>query len=264
MNNQFLMSDFIIGSSSACLASLCVYPIDVIKTQIQVNSVNKRTNVTTINVIRDILKTQGFRGFYRGFTPNLLTYPIFWGIFFELGKKPIFPSTGYKYGDKFLISTCSGIIASVLTNPLFVFKVKVQTENLKGNVKQSYPQLAKSIYNAEGIRGYYKGLGATLLNNTKLGLQMPLVDYLSEKTNSVTIGSAVGKIASSAIFYPMDLIRTNQRESKTKLPLMDITKNIYKTNGLLGFYRGLVIYTAMTGPNFILMMIFRDKLTNMI
>lgn len=242
---------------SSSLASLSVYPIDVIKTQYQIDNIKSQNNCIK-TIVTNIVKKQGINGFYRGITPNLLSYPIFWSIFFSL-KKIEYQPTNHKYLNEFINSCGHGAIASIITNPLFVFKTRVQCEIITGN-KYTYPQMVHSIYQQEGLRGYYKGLNATLLNSFKLGIQMPLMYHIEEKTGNVWLASAVSKTFSSTIFYPFDLIRTVQRESQKNLSLTNIVKNIYQRNGIRGFFSGLFLYNLMTGPNFVLMMGFSKYL----
>jgi hypothetical protein len=52
----------------------------------------------------------------------------------------------------------------------------------------------------------------------------------------------------------MDLIRTQQRSNDAKVSIFDVIKKIYRTAGLLGFYRGIVLYNSVSVPQFIIMM----------
>ena len=285
--------DLITSIFSASLAVVITYPIDVIKTQFQVTlkGSESRSNLFTLkgseshsnlftrlkhknpkganvtSLTKDLYQQRGLYGFYRGVGSSLMTYPIFWGLYFQT-KKIKWEPTNYKYGDKFIIASGSGIVASIITNPLFVIKTRFQTDNLKTHsnspIKKSYTNLIKSIYHHEGIGGYYKGLLPTLLNNTKLGVQFPLYDYLKEQTDSVLISSGLAKTLASTIFYPLDLIRVNQRDLVEKLSIRDAVKQIYKKSGPIGFYRGVMLYNFVNGSGFVLMMLIKDKLDRLV
>ncbi|ODV98591.1 hypothetical protein PACTADRAFT_64731 [Pachysolen tannophilus NRRL Y-2460] len=56
------------GYSMWCTA----YPIDVIKTKLQSDNLNNPKYKTSLHVIKDIYKTTGYRGFFKGFVPTLL------------------------------------------------------------------------------------------------------------------------------------------------------------------------------------------------
>jgi hypothetical protein len=108
------------------------------------------------------------------------------------------------------------------------------------------------------MRGFYKGFALTLANNSKLCLQFPLYDKLKSKTDSVVVSSMLSKIISSTIYYPTDLIRTNQRNMKNNLNMFETAKNLYKVGGCRGFYNGVVLYNMVSIPSFIVMMMVKE------
>lgn len=253
--------DFLKGSASSAMAYTIVYPIDVVKVQYQ-------CQVTTVKfsaqeLIRNIIKEQGVKGFYKGYCANLFTYPIFWGAYFESSK--------YLNFNPVMNTFVAACIGSAISNPFFVAKVRCQTEILKGK-KYNYRSLAHNIYRNEGMLGFFKGYPMTAINNTKLCIQMPLAKYLelkitdkkndSSMTKNLKVGSgaAVAKLSTSLITYPCDLIRNIQRDTESKLKMFKLMERIYKTSGVPGFYRGMILYTAVTLPNFVLMMMIKSKL----
>jgi transmembrane carrier protein len=230
------------------ISTTSVHPIDVIKTNYQLS--RTRTHLSATQIGRNIWKNRGMRGFYSGLIPNLGTYPIFWGVYFAtsqaLNERQILSN---KYGDKFVKSYGAGLIASGLTNPLFVLKTRMQ--NVDGNTS-----LIKTVRqtNKIGYRAYFRGLSSTYLNNMKLGIQFPLYDFIKDHTDSVLAASMGSKIISSSVLYPLDLIRVNQRASDKHLGLMEVGRSVYKKSGVRGLYRGALLYNLVTTPNFVIMM----------
>ena len=101
-----------------------------------------------------------------------------------------------------------------------------------------------------------------IYSNSKLAFQIPLYDYLKhENYNSLSSG-LIAKVGISLVFYPYDLIKNNQRESKKVIPIKNICKNIYNRDGFRGFYKGISLYTCCSTPNFIIMMMVKDYLLN--
>lgn len=250
--------DGLIGITSSVLATTTLQPIDVVKTRVQLSRTTNNP-IGFTNATGYIYKL-GPRAFYKGLLPNLGTYPIFWGVFFQTNGIDV-NITDNKYTNKFIKSQGSSAIASLIANPLFVFKTRVQ--GIDNNLK--YTRLFKSILKNEGIGGFYKGMNSTLLNNFKLGIQFPLYDYLKDEYNMNTVNSSlISKAVSTSIFYPFDLIRVNQRFSKESMSIMNTAKVIYSKDGFVGLYRGMILYNMISTPNFILMMVFRDILTNII
>lgn len=262
--------DGLIGMIANVISTIVTHPIDVVKTNFQLAQTrNVKTNA--INIFHDIFKRNGARGFLAGLTPNLLTYPVFWGIYFSSDQiirgqdnRKLFANN---FLDDFTKAYCSGILGSGLTNPIFVIKTRVQdVERFNANNKHNYknPSIITVIRqtNSLGYQAYFRGLGSTYLNNLKLAIQFPLYKILKEETNSVTLSSFLAKVASSSISYPLDLIRINQRNSDTKLSIMEAGRKIIRNNGIWGMYRGVLLYNAVSIPNFMIMMVCVEAFKN--
>jgi hypothetical protein len=251
--------DLLISAFSSIVASTVVYPIDLIKTQFQRTRITQST-VTLSRLGKNLYTKKGFFGFYRGLSSYLVTYPLFWTVYFKLNKIN-WITTKHKFVDKFIGAYICAGVASLITNPLFVIKVRLQLENRKSKTTNYY-KLTNSIYNNEGLMGFFKGYRSSLLNNVKIGMQFSMYDFLMEKTSNVFVSSLIAKSLSSSIFYPFSIVRTNQRDATSKISIRHILKQLYQKYGFLGFYRGVGVYNLVTGPNFVIMMILKEYLTN--
>lgn len=222
---------------SSLVASAIVYPIDVIKT---------RRQVTGMGVMQCVKSGH----LYRGLAPNLFTYPTFWAVYFALEDKTW--------------SLVASTVGSAVSNPLFVIKNRAQISG------RPLTEIALEV--ARSPRVAMAGLPITCLNNAKLIIQLPLVGALEGVGLPIPLAAASGKIAASLITYPIDLIRTRQRTgvahvgsltdpaAAKKLSVFDIARDIWRSSESTGvhrigaFYRGFWPYTAMTLPNFVIMM----------
>ena len=120
------------------------------------------------------------------------------------------------------------------------------------------------MYKENGLKTMTKGLPSTYINNMKLGAQFVLYDEIKDRTNNIFLASMMSKLVSSTIFYPLDLIRVNQRNATGKLTIKDAVQKVYKNGGLRGFYRGVTLYNAVSTPNFVLMIMFKELFDNAI
>ncbi|XP_011299648.1 calcium-binding mitochondrial carrier protein SCaMC-2 isoform X1 [Fopius arisanus] len=59
------------GTASSTAGQVCSYPLALVRTRLQAEVSNTHSR-TMIGVFQDILQTEGFRGLYRGLTPNFL------------------------------------------------------------------------------------------------------------------------------------------------------------------------------------------------
>jgi hypothetical protein len=240
------------GLFSSMAASFIVYPIDVVKSQYQVTS-RQTIRPKPAQLISNIYKTQGIYGFYKGVSSNLMTYPIFWTVYFSVRDVKLQP-TSNKYLNSAASSMIGATLGSIIANPLFVLKVRKQTELLR-NINVSYTELSKKIIKNEGILGFTKGVNATIFSNTKLILQFPMYDFFKDQTSNVIVSSLLSKVITSTIYYPMDLIRTIQRDAPEKISSYTLIKDLLKQGKL---YRGCGLYVMLTTPNFVLMMYFKE------
>lgn len=275
--------DFIHAITANAIAITVVQPIDVIKTNYQIINTQKKKQQKLKDVIK-IINKNGIKGFYSGITPNLLSYPIFWGNFHMTLQHMkryydndtntyIKLNTNYKYFDDFFQSYVSACVASTITNPFFVIKNRLQTRNNDMNGRK-ITNIVENIIFESGYKGFNKGLSLTLIENAKLGFQFPIYNnvysLLNENDNINTgnkfmkslIASSISKTIVSFFSYPIDIIRENQRYSIKKLSIIDVSKNIYSRLGIFGFYKGITIYLFRTIPNFAITMFLLDYMKN--
>jgi len=279
---------------SSCIASSMVYPLMTIKTQLQVVSVTNNPSVTSAtsnrsvangvskgirttrtsatsatsatSVARNIWYQRGISGFYGGLPSFLTTYPVFWTSFFVVKDNvQSYLTSDNKYVNDVSSTMVASTVASFVANPFFVVNTRQQAALVSTPLGSSNPikscsTVLKELYRQEGYRGLTKGMTATIGNNSKLAVQMPLCGILQEhnvvnnKYYNAFVASLLSKTGCSILFYPMDIIRTVQRNNNYPTKFLDVVKQIYKSQGIRGYYKGLGIYSALTTPNFVIMM----------
>lgn len=179
---------FLVGIASGISAEIvsCVFwvAIDVIKERMQVMTLLKSYHYkNSVDAIRQILRNEGIGSLYRGYGVTVLTFGPYVGIsmasFDKL--KSIFD---LEYGkgtffQNFLLSSASACIASIITHPIDVVKVRLQVQRSQlrnpaavgssSEVNRSdfgyrnWVHGLKRIMIEEGTHGLYKGLSARLL-----------------------------------------------------------------------------------------------------
>ena len=165
---------------------------------------------------------------FLGLRMGLVTIPTFWGIYFplysKLNEKISTPIAAYA-------ACCS---ASIITAPLWLLRQKSQV---------SEPHCFKTT----PISNYYVGIIPTLFINLNFMIQIPLYEYIKNKfdtsVQNVFFASAISKVASSTITYPLDTIRAMKRQKPNENYL-----SLLKSRGITDFYRGLPIYLLRGVP----------------
>jgi len=217
------------GYISNIIATIVCHPIDVMKTRYQLRCQHKNN------------------GLWNGLSSNLATKPIFWGVYFHLSNDKSSPFE----------SICVANIASLISNPFFVIKVRMQANHKS----VSHIEMIKHIYLECGIKGFFKGFISTCVNNIKIGIQLPLFYSLHNEHNFSSLHSSfLSKIITSCFVYPTELIRTIERNEGQRFS--DVYKNIYTKHGIKGFYRGMILYNCVSIPQFSIMMFCMEKIFN--
>jgi hypothetical protein len=76
----------------------------------------------------------------------------------------------------------AGMINACLTNPLWVVKVRMQTQS-SAETRAKYnsiPNTFRTIIHEEGYAGLFKGLPVSLVGTIHVVIQFPLYEYLKE------------------------------------------------------------------------------------
>jgi solute carrier family 25 carnitine/acylcarnitine transporter 20/29 len=210
--------EFLSGMIGGIVGTIFSHPADTIKTRIQSQTANTLTQSIKMGNL------------YRG-----ISAPLF-GIGFE--KLIVFGFYGEckKYGLSDGISGLIGGFASTL--------VVVPVDRIK-IIMQNKEPLTKNIFMPASL---YKGFSITLFRETPgFGIYFTTYNKLTRKFNqekslskSFIFGSLSG-LTSWIFIYPSDLIKTRYqaiKESNTNNSITNVIKNIYKIDGLKGFYRG--------------------------
>ncbi|RDW89312.1 mitochondrial carrier protein-like protein [Coleophoma cylindrospora] len=277
------------GFAAGNISTLAVHPLDVIKTRLQVHRSTSSAPISSLSVLRSLTSNASpIQSLYRGLTPNLIGNSFSWGIFFyfksriedsigELRNRPINDSHSfirgqYKLGwsDHFVASGSSGLLIAVGTAPIWVLKTRIVTTD-KGSdgAYTSMWQGAKDIWKTEGLRGFYRGLGASCLGVSHGAVQFAVYDsmksfwagYLERTPRTIasggkdrdgeqklsntatTICSLSSKVIAGVTTYPYQPIRsrmqTKNAEERFGKGFTGVAKRIFREEGIRGFYRGV-------------------------
>jgi hypothetical protein len=231
-----------IGFISAAAVYTVSYPLETLKLQTQLRQGNNLPKINYRNINYNIL---------RGYTPYIIAYGSFYGIYNMCYKR--LSQDGDNFAIKFIKSNIASTAGSGITNPLHMVRTRLQKNLLLHSnnriiSKQNYGQIITHIYQSEGITGFFKGFNATLINNLKLGVMWPLNDYLNSKSYNYITSAFIATCVSNSVLYPTDVIRTTQRNFTNKMSIMNTAKHIYKTNGMRGFFRGIILQMMYSGP----------------
>ncbi len=166
---------FTAGAISGAFASFVLTPIELIKCQMQVQRLYSTPETAKHNgiiyLVKEVVKKEGLKGFWKGQTGTFLRESggsASWFGAYEYVS--LFFRNYHKretntIGELLISGACGGIAYNASLFPADTIKSKMQTDSIiSGSSKsQGFLEVGKEIYTANGIKGFYRGMGITLL-----------------------------------------------------------------------------------------------------
>jgi len=234
-----------------------------------------------------MLGREGIRGLFRGIIPSIVGIAPSRAIYFATyTNMKEFLERKFQKTNSPLIHVLSGAASSSAVsfcmNPVWFVKTRIQLQEY-GQVHsgspnyKGYADCIRRVYKEEGILGFYKGLGASLLGVIECGMYFVIYErakYMVYKNKLKTdpnadpnnftpmeylVTSASSKLIASSFTYPHEVIRTRMRELVNgKCPyngLVDAFRSVWRLEGWRGLYSGVGIHLMRTVPNCAIMFV---------
>lgn len=265
------------------ITALIVQPFEVIRTSSIMSLKNQNTGIKgTVEVVQKIWQMEGIKGFFRGGLLSLGKSAMGAGVFFTGLENVHFLTQGLrkmKYVPvnlvDFMNAACSRVITTLIVNPVTV--VKTRFEVVGNNQYKSIFDALKSITQKEGLKGFYKGITSTIMRDVPYsGLQYSSYRFCMDMCSkygidnpykSPLIVSFFGGI--SAVFavmmtYPFDNMRVryqcNDQANAVQPNVLTMMSQIYRDEGLKGFYHGYLPRIMKKGVSSALSWVVYEKL----
>jgi solute carrier family 25 (mitochondrial carnitine/acylcarnitine transporter), member 20/29 len=209
------IKEYIAGTIGGCIGTIISHPFDTLRIHLQTNS--------TKNIFN-----KGISSFYKGITPPLLGISleksIVFGTFYNLEKNPILKNKYKKY-NLYLNGFIAGFLSTIIVTPVERFKIALQTN--------------QNIYNIK-INTIYSGWLSTILRESPgYAIYFKTYEMLKKENDSkikTFINGSLSGMSAWFFIYPSDKVKTLvQNQNNT---YSNIINNIYKLEGLKGFYKG--------------------------
>ncbi|KAL8905879.1 MAG: hypothetical protein Q9207_002356 [Kuettlingeria erythrocarpa] len=168
------------GATGAVLANAIVYPLDIVKTRLQVQVKRRSTDqeptttndahyASSIDAIRKIVEDEGIKGLYSGINGSLLGvtstnfayfywYSVVRSLYISSQTIPNPPGTAMELS----LGAMAGAVAQVFTIPVSVITTRQQTQP-KGDKRGLLDTGREVIHSDDGWSGLWRGLKASLV-----------------------------------------------------------------------------------------------------
>ncbi|TID28128.1 hypothetical protein CANINC_002665 [Pichia inconspicua] len=289
------LNEICIGSVSGAAGKIVEYPFDTIKVRLQYSqSLSQPLYNSALDAITKTYRDEGMiNGFYKGMKAPMVGAAMEAAcLFFSYNSAQdlikILQGKSLRdelsMGGKLICGAISGVCTSFILTPIELLKCKFQVDNLKNsnnvNKSQSITAIAKKLYKEDGIKSLFKGQTATLIRECGgsmawFGNYEIVLHYFSinsddpknykPKVYELMLAGASAGIGYNCTLFPVDTIKSiMQANDKPGLNFFEIAKQVFKRNGIRGFYSGMGVTMIKTIPTSAIMFLVYEKLKELI
>jgi len=174
------------GSFAGMVCSTAISPVDLIKVRLQINQEVGTARKTSMGIMKDVWKTEGLKGFYRGYSSVFGRESSAMGVYFgsyEYLKSRARRADGtIPIGLMLLSGGTAGILTWVCNYPIDVIKTQLQSSTEHSTIVGA----ARHIWKHEGLPGFYRGIvpcvaRAFPVNATVFGVYEFVAEILNER-----------------------------------------------------------------------------------
>ncbi|KAK7424780.1 hypothetical protein QQX98_000364 [Neonectria punicea] len=265
---------FAAGAIAGVSEILVMYPLDVVKTRVQLQSANA-TGADAYNgmldCFRKIIKHEGFSRLYRGISaPILMEAPKRatkfaandeWGKFY----RNAFGLTQMNQSVSILTGASAGATESFVVVPFELVKIRLQDKASAGKYTGMLDVVAKTI-KAEGPLAMYQGLESTLWRHIlwnagyfgcifQVRQLLPKSESPQGKMGNDLISGAVGGTVGTILNTPLDVVKS-RIQNTPKVPGVTPKYNwafpsvftVAREEGFSALYKGFLPKVLRLGP----------------
>ncbi|KAL8812490.1 MAG: hypothetical protein Q9200_000985 [Gallowayella weberi] len=168
------------GATGAVLANAIVYPLDIVKTRLQVQVKRKATDLeplmksdayytSSLDAVKKIVQDEGISGLYCGINGSLIGvtstnfayfywYSVVRSLYLASQTVPKTPGTAVELS----LGAVAAAVAQIFTIPVSVVTTRQQTQ-LKGDKKGLLDTGREVVHSEDGWTGLWRGLKASLV-----------------------------------------------------------------------------------------------------
>ncbi|EHA50033.1 hypothetical protein MCOR27_007171 [Pyricularia oryzae] len=270
--NFSLVQNMAAGAFAGIAEHTVMYPIDAIKTRMQIVGAPGSTAAYKgmVEGTYKIALSEGVRSLWRGMSSVVVGAGPAHAVYFATYEAVKHFMGGNKAGEHHPLAAvtsgaCATIASDALMNPFDVIKQRMQ---MKGSSKiyRSMPDCARTVYRNEGLAAFYVSYPTTLSMTVPFtALQFLAYESISTSMNPTKkydpmthclAGGVAGGFA-AALTTPMDVIKTmlQTRGAHSDAELRNVNgfragcKLLYAREGFAGFFKGVRPRVVTTMPS---------------
>ncbi|KAI8374489.1 mitochondrial carrier domain-containing protein [Radiomyces spectabilis] len=261
------------GAVGSTIANLFIYPLDIATTRLQLETSKtqsvKQHHKGLLSTLCSIYQKEGgIKGLYAGLGADTLATVLSSFIYFycysmlrnvqEKMNSSLGKAAQLNVAQELFLGAEAALISRLFTTPVSNISTRLQTT---ANKRLGFMDMVKDIFKEKGISGFWTGYRASMV----LVVNPSITYFAFEKLRSfylrmykrsslssleVFLFSALAKTVATMVTYPFILLRTTMVANTSKSDkkhdssspsksMFSIMKQVVRTDGLSGLYRGM-------------------------
>uniref|UniRef100_A0A7S1NTI7 Uncharacterized protein n=1 Tax=Eutreptiella gymnastica TaxID=73025 RepID=A0A7S1NTI7_9EUGL len=297
MESSSLYKGMFLGGTAASFAEVLTFPLDVVKTRMQVLTLDHSSGCKPYRGMADafftIFRSEGPRALFKGLPAALLRQVSYgslrYGLYGPLKKNlaKMTKSEPDSFLTKVMSGTCAGTFAQAICNPTDLLKVRMQAAGL--NLRSGYHTYDSSmaaafqtIIRQEGILGLWKGVVPSVGRASVLGAaELSIYDETKSrlKASGLAEGFGLHVVSSMAAGFVATLASSPFDVAKSRMMNQPfgpdgrglcynglghcLVKSV-QIEGLLCLWKGFVPSYARMGPRVVIVFVVMEQLRKLI
>jgi solute carrier family 25 carnitine/acylcarnitine transporter 20/29 len=253
--------DLTAGTFGGIAQVLVGFPFDTVKVRLQTQSATNPQYSSMGDCVRQMLKNEGVKGFYKGMASPLIgtgsivaiQYLSLMGIKRVLASRYENGMDGLTTADFAIAGAGAGAILSFICSPIELFKSKLQVQTT-GEARFKGPvDVAKHIFRTQGVKGLLSGLNGTMIregvggaayfivyDNMKKSFVKPGQTLDDLKPYHLLMAGGVAGIAFWLSVYPVDVAKSRIQVGEAAIigGVWRTMRDIAASEGMKGLFRG--------------------------
>ncbi|KAJ2779613.1 hypothetical protein H4R18_003921 [Coemansia javaensis] len=281
------------GAGSSALALLLIYPLDTIKTQLQVQTQagsDGRARGSLADAVRRIVASEGVGGLYAGLATNLAnqlaTGFVYFYAYSTVRKGALRALSGdgrpLSTAVELAVGAAAGMVSQAITLPIGVVATRQQTAHPAERV--AWHETVRDILRSEGPAGLWAGFRPAMIlcanpaitygvfERVKSALLRDRPGQALSSSEAFWVG-ALAKTLATVCTYPyiMAKVRLQWRPSKDELAAggqdvvyrtsADVLRKVLAREGVAGWYRGMQTQIIKAVITQALMLMIKESFT---
>lgn len=287
--------DALAGSLGAVFANAVVYPLDIVKTRIQVQKRRESNDAKAdggsqeidgehyhgpLDAMQKMIKQEGITGLYAGIAGGLVGTAsqnfayFYWYTFVRdayTARIPIISTS-----MELVLGAAAGALSTIFTIPISVCTTRQQTASQSR--RKDLWGTVKDVVDEDGLPGLWRGLKPSLVLCVNPAITYGLFQILKKKLvgeAKLTPGQAfavgaISKTVATIVTYPYIMAKVRMQhkdedvaiaEAQKSLSAIGILTKIAQEDGLLGLYKGMDTQISKAVMTQAILFYFRELFT---